>query len=309
MPESPPDINALSLEQAFHSLNPAASLRSLFQLARDEDLDNVGDVTTQALLLHGRRVQGRVVARKSGTICGWRAIPAMIDAFSSAVAAEAFVGDGVEIELGLTAGILRGPEEDVLALERPLLNLLCRLSGIATVTRNFVSAVSGTKARVFDTRKTTPGWRGLEKYAVRCGGGHCHRLGLYDAILVKDNHLSAVNPSELTLWLTERLGQARYEHALRFVEVEVDSLEQLRAVLACRAGIIDIILLDNMTPATMREAIRWRNDLNPDVELEASGGVTLDSIPSIAATGVDRIAVGALTHSAAHLDLGLDFCP
>ncbi len=309
MPVSLPDVNSMPLDQAFRLLNPASSLRSLFQLASDEDLGTIGDVTTKVLMLHGRRVHASVVARKAGTICGWGAAQAMIETFTSGCSAEILVPDAAEIEAGAAAGILHGPEEDVLALERSLLNLISRLSGIATLTQKFVRAISGSKARVFDTRKTTPGWRGLEKYAVRCGGGYCHRLGLYDAILVKDNHLAAVNPSELTLWLTERLGQARYEYALRFIEVEVDSLAQLRAVLACRAGVIDIILLDNMTPATMREAIKLRDDLNPDVELEASGGVTLNSIPLIAATGVDRIAVGALTHSAAHLDLGLDFCP
>lgn len=309
MPDPLPDINDLPLDRAFHLLNPPASLRSLFQLTRDEDLGTAGDVTTKALLLDGRRVQAGVVARHAGTICGWQAIPAMVAAFASTSATETLLPDGAEIEVGGTAGILRGFEEDVLALERPLLNLMCRLSGIATLTQKFVRAVSGTGARVFDTRKTTPGWRGLEKYAVRCGGGYCHRLGLYDAILVKDNHLSAVNPSELTRWLTERLGQARSEYALRFIEVEVDSLDQLRAVLACPGGIIDIILLDNMSAPQMREAVKRRDDLNPEVELEASGGVTLETVPAIAASGVDRIAVGALTHSAAHLDLGLDFRP
>jgi len=309
MPDALPDINALPLDHAFHRLNPAARLRSLFQLAHEEDLGQVGDVTTKALLVQGRRVQAGVVARQAGVLCGWRAAPALVEAFSSGCSVETLVPDAAEVHPGATAGILVGFEEDVLALERPLLNLMGRLSGIATLTQQFVRAVGGTKARVFDTRKTTPGWRGLEKYAVRCGGGCCHRLGLYDAILVKDNHLAAVNPSELTRWLTERLGQARDEYALRFIEVEVDSLEQLRAVLACQRGIIDIILLDNMTPPQMREAIALRNDLNPEIELEASGGVTLDSIPLIAATGVERIAVGALTHSAAHLDLGLDVRP
>ncbi len=301
-----PDINALSLDQVFQALNPAPALQALFELARDEDLGKAGDITTQSLMLHDERVQASVVARTTGTICGWRAVPHLVEAYASVCTIEPLVADGGEIDAAATAGTVRGPEADLLSLERPLLNLLSHLSGIATLTQQFVRAVSGTNARVFDTRKTTPGWRGLEKYAVRCGGGHCHRLGLYDAILVKDNHLAAVNPRELTRWLSERLAQARDRFALRFVEVEVDSPEQLRAVLDCPRGIVDVILLDNMTAPQMREAVKARDDLNPQVELEASGGVRLDTIASIAATGVDRIAVGALTHSAAHLDLGLD---
>ncbi len=309
MSETLPDINAMPLEQAFHALNSAGSLRTLFRLARDEDLGAMGDVTTRALLLGDARVQAQVVARRPGVICGWRAVPALIDAYTSACSVDTVMPDGGEIDTAIAAGIVRGPQEDLLALERPMLNLLCHLSGIATLTRRFVRAVSATGARIFDTRKTMPGWRGLEKYAVRCGGGFCHRLGLYDAVLVKDNHLAAVNPSELTLWLSERLAQAREQFALRFVEVEVDSLVQLRAVLACPPGIVDVILLDNMAPADMRRAVAMRDDLNESVELEASGGVTLDTIGAIAASGVDRVAVGALTHSAAHLDLGLDFLP
>ncbi len=301
-----PDINALPLDTAFQALNPATALRALFALARKEDLGKTGDITTQSLMLQDKRVQASVVARNAGTVCGWRAVPALIDAFSSICEVQAIIPDGQGIDAAVIAGTIRGPEADLLSLERPLLNLLSHLSGIATLTQRFVHAVSGTNSRVFDTRKTTPGWRGLEKYAVRCGGGHCHRLGLYDAILVKDNHLAAINPSELTRWLSERLAQARDRFALRFVEVEVDSLEQLRAVLACPPGIIDIILLDNMAAPQLREAVKTRDKLNPQVELEASGGVRLDTIAGIAATGVDRIAVGALTHSAAHLDLGLD---
>lgn len=309
MSETLADINAAPLDQAFRLLNPPTHLAALFRLAREEDLDAAGDVTTVSLLLPDAIVSARVVARESGTIAGWAAAPALLEAYGSGATVEPLIRDGAAVEKGQVAGVLRGPLPQLLALERPLLNLLCRLSGIATLTRRFVRAVSGTRTRVFDTRKTTPGWRGLEKYAVRCGGGCCHRLGLCDAILVKDNHLAQVNASELTAWLSERLAQARAEHALRFVEVEVDSLTQLEAVLRCAPGIIDIVLLDNMTPQDMIEAVKRRDGANPEIELEASGGVTLENIARIAATGVDRIAVGALTHSAAHLDLGLDFEP
>lgn len=309
MAEALADINAAPLEQAFHLLNPAARLAALFRLAREEDLGQAGDVTTSALLLPEAVVSPGVAARQGGTMAGWAAAPALLAAYGSVATIEPLIRDGAAVERGEAAGVLRGPLPQVLALERPLLNLLGRLSGIATLTRRFVQAVSGTQARIFDTRKTTPGWRGLEKYAVRCGGGFCHRLGLDDAVLVKDNHLAQVNAAELTAWLSERLGQARAEHALRFVEVEVDSLSQLEAVLRCPPGIIDIILLDNMAPGDMIKAVKQRDEVNPQIELEASGGITLENIARIAATGVDRIAVGALTHSAAHLDLGLDFEP
>ena len=309
MDESLADINAAPLDGAFHLLNPAPRLRTLFELAREEDLNRAGDVTTSSLLLPDSIVAASVIARQPGTICGWAAAPALIEAYGSSATIDPLVRDGQCVERGEAAGTLRGPLPEVLAIERPLLNLLAHLSGIATLARRYVQAVSGTSARIFDTRKTTPGWRGLEKYAVRCGGGFCHRLGLYDAILVKDNHLAQVNNAEHTAWLSERLAPARAEHALRFIEVEVDSLDQLRAVLRCPPGIIDIILLDNMSPVDMIEAVKRRDDANPEIELEASGGVTLEAIARVAETGVDRIAVGALTHSAAHLDLGLDFVP
>ncbi|MCL4196351.1 MAG: carboxylating nicotinate-nucleotide diphosphorylase [Phycisphaerales bacterium] len=307
MMPAPADINAAPLDRAFHLLNPAPPLRALFELAREEDLGRVGDVTTRCLQLAPGRVSANVLAREGGTIAGSAAAPALIEAYGGSATFEAPVRDGGRVEKGAVVGVLRGRLDEVLAIERPLLNLLCHLSGIASLTERFVQAVSGSGARIFDTRKTTPGWRGLEKYAVRCGGGLCHRLGLYDAVLVKDNHLAQVNSSEVTRWLSERLAAAREEFALRFVEVEVDSLAQLRAVLDCAPGIIDVILLDNMPPRDLVEAIKLRDARHPQIELEASGGVTLDSVARIAETGVDRIAVGALTHSAAHLDLGLDF--
>jgi nicotinate-nucleotide pyrophosphorylase (carboxylating) len=197
-------------------------------------------------------------------------------------------------------------------VERPLLNLLGRLSGIATLTREYVAQIAGTKARVYDTRKTTPGWRRLEKYAVRCGGGMNHRTGLFDAVLVKDNHLALaagenVTPADAVRRARDFLEQtnAQRDGGELLIEVEVDSLDQLANVLPAGP---DIVLLDNMSPATLREAVRRRDALAPAVELEASGGVTLQTIRGIAETGVERISVGALTHSAPALDLGLDWC-
>jgi nicotinate-nucleotide pyrophosphorylase (carboxylating) len=193
------------------------------------------------------------------------------------------------------------------------LNLLGRLSGIATLTREFVRRVEGTKARIYDTRKTTPGWRRLEKYAVRCGGGHNHRTGLFDAILIKDNHLAFAAGSDLSPAVAVRAArefvrQMDAEHLDKgmLIEIEVDRLEQLGDVLAAAP---DIVLLDNMATDQLRTAVAQRNEIAPGVELEASGGVSLDTVREIALTGVDRISAGSLTHSARCLDLALDWLP
>jgi nicotinate-nucleotide pyrophosphorylase (carboxylating) len=195
----------------------------------------------------------------------------------------------------------RGPIPSLLTAERTALNFLQHLSGIATQTRRYVDAIAGLPARILDTRKTLPGWRLLEKYAVRCGGGHNHRTGLYDGILIKDNHLAAI-------------GKASVREAVRLarggpfgqlpVEIEVDTLAQFDEALAVGP---DIVLLDNMTAEQMREAVRRRNAAAPKVLLEASGGVNLTTVRTIAETGVDRISVGALTHSAPALDIALDY--
>jgi len=200
-----------------------------------------------------------------------------------------------------------------LTCERTILNVICRLSGIASLTKRYVDAVKGTKARVYDTRKTTPGWRRLEKYAVRCGGGHNHRLGLYDGILIKDNHLAsraAANGQLLDAGQSVELakafvqsGSVQFEHS-PMIEVEIDRLSQLESAL--KAG-PDIVLLDNMSCELLSECVSVRDRIAPSVELEASGGVNLSTIAGIAATGVDRISVGALTHSATVHDIGLDW--
>jgi nicotinate-nucleotide pyrophosphorylase (carboxylating) len=169
-----------------------------------------------------------------------------------------------------------------------------------------VQAIEGTRAVICDTRKTTPGLRGLEKYAVRCGGGTTHRLGLFDAMLIKDNHIVGVPIEKLARTLSKAVIAARNAHALRFVEVEVDSLQQFQHVLKLDAGLVDVVLLDNMSVGELRDASLLRSSHRPDLLLEASGGVTLDNVRSIASTGVDRISVGAITHSAPALDIGLD---
>jgi nicotinate-nucleotide pyrophosphorylase (carboxylating) len=198
----------------------------------------------------------------------------------------------------------------LLATERILLNLLGRLSGIATLTRQYVDAVAGTKARIYDTRKTTPGWRRLEKYAVRCGGGWNHRGGLDEAVLIKDNHLAIGETSGRRFTPTEAVHRARRFVAERggdpamVIEVEVDTLDQFDAVLPARP---DIVLLDNMGPAGLCEAVTRRNAFDQAIELEASGGIRLATVSTIAESGVDRISIGALTHAAISLDFGLDW--
>jgi nicotinate-nucleotide pyrophosphorylase (carboxylating) len=196
-----------------------------------------------------------------------------------------------------------GPLDKLLIGERTMLNFLTHLSGIATLTRRFVDAVAGTKAQILDTRKTLPGYRVLEKYAVRCGGGTNHRMGLYDGVLIKDNHLAAWTKSES---IADAIRTARRKSPGVSIEVEVDTLEQLREALK---GQPEIVLLDNMTPARLREAVAIRDALNgqPQVLLEASGGVALETVREIALTGVERISIGALTHSAPALDLAFDW--
>jgi nicotinate-nucleotide pyrophosphorylase (carboxylating) len=196
----------------------------------------------------------------------------------------------------------------LLAMERTALNFLQRLSGIATLTARFVAAVAGTRAAIYDTRKTTPGWRALEKYAVRCGGGHNHRFGLFDAVLIKDNHLAWLQanaaPGELDP-IAAAIATARANTPRSTViEIEVDSLEQLDRALGRGP---DIILVDNLGADLLAEAVRRRDLMAPAVALEASGGVNLDTVAALARTGVERISVGALTHSAPALDLALDF--
>jgi nicotinate-nucleotide pyrophosphorylase (carboxylating) len=191
----------------------------------------------------------------------------------------------------------------ILAGERTALNFLQRLCGVASQTARHVALVAGTSCKVLDTRKTTPGWRLLEKYAVRMGGGHNHRMGLCDGVLIKDNHLAALGATVGTVAEAVRLARQAQGNRVQ-LEIEVDTLEQLDAALAAGP---DIVLLDNMGPDRLREAVRRRNAIAPGVQLEASGGVTLDNLRAIAETGVDRVSIGALTHSAVALDVGLDY--
>jgi nicotinate-nucleotide pyrophosphorylase (carboxylating) len=288
-------------------------LRHIVRLAVREDLDRFYDWTTLAIVAPDQQGRAAVVVRKPGVLAGLRAVPILIDEMHAAIDVELNAADGDEVEAQTVVAVLSGSARDLLICERPLLNLLGRLSGIATRTREFVRLVAGTKARIYDTRKTTPGWRRLEKYAVRCGGGTNHRTGLFDAVLIKDNHLALaadekITPADAVRKARDFVDQtaAQREGAPLIVEIEIDSLQQLDAVLAAGP---DIVLLDNMRPDALRQAVARRNELAPSIELEASGGVNLSTVRAIADSGVERISVGEITHSAPSLDVALDWLP
>jgi nicotinate-nucleotide pyrophosphorylase (carboxylating) len=294
-------------------------LRQLVRLAVREDLDRFHDWTTLAIVDADAEGSAAVAVRKPGVIAGLRAVPIIIDEMHAAIDCEFDAADGDEIAAGGIVATLSGKARDLLVCERPILNLLGHLSGIATRTREFVRAIEGTKARIYDTRKTTPGWRRLEKYAVRCGGASNHRTGLYDAILIKDNHLAfaageKISPADAVRRARDFLAETAVlrENCELLVEIEIDRLDQLDTVLAAGP---DIVLLDNMRPETLREAVARRDEFArrdataPSIELEASGGVNLGTVRAIAESGVDRISVGEVTHSAPALDIGLDWLP
>lgn len=274
----------------------SAACGRLVELALAEDLGPAGDRTSLALIPADRQSRAAFVVRPAGVVAGLPAAAMVCAAVDARLVFEMAVADGSSVTPGTTVATVAGPLRAILAAERTALNFLQRLSGVATLTRRYVDLVAGTRARILDTRKTTPGWRLLEKYAVRMGGGTNHRVGLYDGILIKDNHLAGVGGD---VRRAVELGRA---DGLP-VEVEVDTAEQLEEALAAGA---DIVLLDNMTPEQLRAAVRRRDAVSPRTQLEASGGVNLSTVAAVAATGVDRISVGALTHSAPALDIGLD---
>jgi nicotinate-nucleotide pyrophosphorylase (carboxylating) len=277
----------------------------LIDLAIDEDLGR-GDVTTELLVDPTRTAAGAVVAREGGVLAGLPLLETILRKRGGTASFRALRSDGDRFEAGDAVLEVAGPLRALLPLERTMLNLLGALSGVATRTATFVAAVKGTRALVCDTRKTTPGLRMAEKYAVRCGGGSVHRLDLSEAMLVKDNHLIALDPTSFATRVAEAALRARRERGVRFVEVEVDTLEQLDPLLVLPAGSIDAVLLDNMTPALLRAAVERRDAAMLELSLEASGGVTLESIRSIAESGVDRISCGSLTRDRVWIDFGLD---
>jgi nicotinate-nucleotide pyrophosphorylase (carboxylating) len=279
--------------------------RRLVTGALQEDLGGAGDLTSAAVIPDDLQGQAVFVARAPGVVAGLPAAALVFAAVESGLKFKEQFPDGTTVQEGQPLATVSGRMRGLLAGERTALNFLQHLSGIATLTRRFVDAAAGLPAQVLDTRKTLPGWRVLEKYAVRQGGGHNHRMGLYDGILIKDNHLAALGKGVRAVAEQAQAWRKR-QQSLVPLEIEVDTLEHLDEVLGCRP---DIVLLDNMTPEQLREAVRRRNEKAPGVVLEASGGVTLGTVRALAETGVDRISIGALTHSAPALDIALDYLP
>jgi nicotinate-nucleotide pyrophosphorylase (carboxylating) len=279
-------------------LDPDA-VAGLVRAAIAEDLMGGVDVTSTATIDADQRATATFGARERGVVAGLPVVAAVIESVCGDRASEfrRLVADGTLVEAGTVLAEVTAPTRLLLTAERTALNLLCHLSGVATSTRRWADALAGTKAVVRDTRKTTPGLRALEKYAVRCGGGSNHRLGLSDMALVKDNHVAAAGG------ITAAYERVRALEATIPVEIEVDSLDGLREAITAGA---DEVLIDNFTPDEMRQAVALRDELDASVRLEASGGLTLESARAVAATGVDLIAVGELTHSARVLDIGLD---
>jgi nicotinate-nucleotide pyrophosphorylase (carboxylating) len=282
-------------------LNPEAFLSPLaieqaVTRALDEDLGRAGDVTSIATIPETTPARAIMVARQAGVIAGLPLAVATFQKLSPEIDIQAHVRDGAVVAKGMHVLTISGSARAVLAGERTALNFVGRLSGVATLTADYVRHTAGTKLRVCCTRKTTPGLRALEKYAVRCGGGFNHRFGLDDAILIKDNHVAVAGGVRPVL---ER-ARSHVGHLVK-VEIEVDTLIQLREVLD--TGLADVVLLDNMDIATLAEAVKLARGR---VVLEASGGVTLDSIAQIAMTGVDYVSSGALTHSAPNFDVAID---
>ncbi len=300
------DLNDLPLPALFEALTADGSLARLLTAARHEDLAEAGDVTTAVMFDNGWTARATGVARQTGVVCGMAVVPRVLTAFDCAAELEILTEDGRRCDGGETLWRLHGEIGSILTAERTLLNIVGRLCGVATLTARYVEQAAGTRAVICDTRKTTPGLRGLEKYAVRCGGGTLHRLGLHDAVLLKDNHLAHLGPTELVPAVTKAVTAARRAYELRFVEVEVDDLEQLQLLLGLPDGLIDIVLLDNMSPEQLREAVALRDIGAPRLLLEASGGIGLDEVRAVAETGVDRISVGALTHGATSMDVSLE---
>jgi nicotinate-nucleotide pyrophosphorylase (carboxylating) len=277
----------------------ADEIRRAVQAALAEDVGS-GDATTLATVPADAAARASMVAREALTVAGLAFAETAFRELSPQVQLERRVQDAQRVESGATLLRVSGPARAILTAERVALNFVQRLSGVATLTELFVEAVRGTRARILDTRKTTPGWRRFEKYAVVCGGGRNHRLGLFDQVLIKDNHLAALRDASPNA-IAAAVRRARAGYPQLKVEIEADTREQAAQAVAAGA---DIILLDNMPPDQLRAAVEL---IAGRAQTEASGGVNLATVRAIAETGVDFISVGALTHSARAMDIGLDF--
>jgi nicotinate-nucleotide pyrophosphorylase (carboxylating) len=273
---------------------------AIVDLALGEDI-GTGDITTVSTVPPGTNAVATLLVKQDGVISGLDVVQYVFARVDPEVGFEASIANGAAVTAGTVIGQVRGSAHSLLTAERTALNLLQRLSGVATLTARYVAEIAGTRARVVDTRKTTPGLRLLEKRAVADGGGRNHRFGLSDGVLIKDNHLAAVGGADRVRRAIEQARKVA-PHTLR-IEVEVATIEELEEALAAKA---DIVMLDNMSTDDMAEAVRVRDRAGSTALLEASGGVTLARLREIALTGVDYISVGALTHSAPALDISLE---
>ena len=282
----------------------ANAATTLTRMSLTEDLRDVGDVTCLSTIPADLKATVQIVSRETGVVSGLPLIPIVFRELASDVNASVAVQDGEKVSRGTVLASLTGPVRALLTGERTILNFMTHLSGIASRTALFVDAVVGTRARILDTRKTLPGYRALQKYAVRCGGGTNHRMGLYDGVLIKDNHLAARGESACASAVADARRYMITTGRNTSIEIEVDTLEQLQDALKEKP---EIVLLDNMSPEQLREAVALRDQYGPTTLLEASGGITLQTVRSVAETGVERISIGGLTHSSPALDLGFDW--
>lgn len=285
---------------------PPSEFAELIRLAVREDLGDAGDVTSALTVPADLVGVGTLYQKQTGVVAGLPIVAHVCRAVDERLGVDAIVAEGsfAIAPPKRAVATIRGPMRSLLSAERTLLNFVQRMSGVATLTRRYVDAVAGTRAQILDTRKTLPGWRALDKYAVRAGGGANHRVGLFDMVLVKDNHVAQLGSGAWADKLSALVARSRAENPSLPIEVEVDTVEQFERVLAMPG--VDVVLLDNMDAAGMRRCVDRRDAAVARVQLEASGGITLDTVAAAARSGVDRISVGALTHSAPALDLSLD---
>jgi len=276
----------------------------LIELAVDEDFGK-GDPTSELTVGPDECAKCYLVSREEIVVCGMEIAAEILKRYDPRLKLKPLVADGQRASVADRLGVIEGPLRAMLSAERVTLNFLQRLCGVSTMTWKFVSAIRGTRAKIYDTRKTTPGWRDLEKYAVRCGGGHNHRMNLGEAVMFKDNHIAELG-EKFESRLDRMVQKAREYEGVKFVVVEVDHVDdQLDRVLTIPG--IDVILLDNMGQWQLKHAVEMRNKAGGKRPLlEASGGITLNNVLAVASCGVDRIAIGAITHSAVAVDIGLD---
>lgn len=277
--------------------------QKLIDIAIQEDFGD-GDPTSEITVCENEQAKGYLISREEIVVSGMELAREILKRYDNRLKLKVLVNDGHRASVADKLGIIEGPLRSMLSAERVVLNFLQRLCGISTMTWKFVSAVRGTKAKIYDTRKTMPGWRELEKYAVRCGGGYNHRMSLGDAVMFKDNHIAELGQN-FKPTLTKMIQRAHAKKGVKFVVVEVDHVDdQLDRVITIPG--VDVILLDNMGQWQLKHAVELRDKVGKKPLLEASGGITLNNVLTVASCGVDRISIGAITHSALAVDIGLD---